>query len=81
LLSLVLVFRINPERADLFSHFDAAGVVQSDDQILGVMNELMPQAAKQLPTTRGGALDAAAEMLARNLHVAMTCPFRKFHPS
>src|SRR5215470_16752296 len=62
---------LDPERSDVFSKirkdFDAAGVVQSDEQILGVMNELMLQAGNQMPVMRGGALDAAAVMLARNL--------------
>jgi hypothetical protein len=47
--------------------FNAAGVVQSDEQILQVMNELMLQAWNQGPVTRGGGPDAAAVMLARNL--------------
>ena len=60
-----------PERSDVFSKirkdFDAAGVVQSDEQILSVMNELMLQAGHQMPVTGEGVLDAAAVMLARNL--------------
>ena len=47
--------------------FDSAGVVQSDDVILRVMNELMLQAANQMEGTRGDAPDAAAILLARNL--------------
>jgi hypothetical protein len=62
---------IDPDRADVFSKlrkdFDAVGVVQSDEQILRVMNELMLQAANQMQATRGGGPDAAAAMLARNL--------------
>ena len=62
---------LDPERSDVFSKirkdFDAAGVVQSDEQILRVMNELMLQAGNQMPVTRGGTLDAAAVMLTRNL--------------
>jgi hypothetical protein len=62
---------VDPERSDVFSKirkdFDAAGVVQSDEQILCVMSELVLQAANQMQATRGGALDAAAAMLARNL--------------
>ena len=62
---------LDPERSDVFDkirkHFDAAGVVQSDEQILRVMNEFMLQAAKQMQTTRGRGPDAAAVMLARNL--------------
>ena len=41
---------LDPERSDVLSKirkdFDAAGVVQSDEQILRVMNELMLQAGK-----------------------------------
>ena len=62
---------LDPERSDVLSKirkdFDAAGVVQSDEQIVGVMNELMLKAGNQVPVTPGGALDAAAVMLARNL--------------
>ena len=47
--------------------FDSAGVVQSDDVILRVMNELMLQAANQMEGTRGDAPDAAAILLALNL--------------
>jgi hypothetical protein len=62
---------IDPERSDVFSKirkdFDSAGVVQSDEQILRVMNELILQAADQMRATGGGASDAAAVMLARKL--------------
>jgi hypothetical protein len=62
---------LDPERSDVFSKirkdFDAAGVVQSDEQIVRVMNELMLKAGNQVPVTPGGALDAAAVMLARKL--------------
>ena len=62
---------IDPERSDVFSKirkdFDSAGVVQSDEQILRVMNELILQAADQMQATGGGASDAAAVMLARKL--------------
>lgn len=47
--------------------FDAAGVVQSDEQILRVMNEFTLEAGNQEPITRGGAPDALAVMLARQL--------------
>ena len=61
----------DPERRDVFSKirkdFDAAGVAQSDEQILCVMTELMLKAGNQMPVTRGGSLDGAAVMLARNL--------------
>jgi hypothetical protein len=61
----------DPERSDVFSKirkdFDAAGVAQSDEQILRVMTDLMLKAGNYMPVTRGGSLDAAAVMLARNL--------------
>jgi hypothetical protein len=47
--------------------FDAAGVVQSDEQILEVMNVLTLQAADQNQATSGDAIDGAAVMLARHL--------------
>jgi hypothetical protein len=62
---------LDPERSDVFGKirkdFDAAGVVQSDEQILRVINELTLQAGSQMPVTRGGAPDALAVMLARQL--------------
>jgi hypothetical protein len=62
---------LDPERSDVLSKirkdFSAAGVVQSDEQILSVMNDLMLQAGKQMPATRADPADAAAMMLARNL--------------
>lgn len=61
---------LEPENRDVFSKirkdFDAAGVNQSDDQILQVMNELTLQAADQNQYSAGSG-DAAAVMLARNL--------------
>jgi hypothetical protein len=61
---------LDPERSDVFSKirkdFDAAGVIQSDGQILCVMNELLLQAADQTQAPGGGP-DAAAVMIARNL--------------
>jgi len=62
---------LDPERSDVLSKirkdFEAAGVIQSDEQILRVLNELTLQAGKQIPTTKGGAPDALAVMLARQL--------------
>lgn len=67
----VAVGTLNPERSDVFSKirkdFDAVGVVQSDEQILRVMSELMLEAAKQMQRTPRDATDAAPAMLARNL--------------
>ena len=62
---------LDHEHSDVFSKirkdFDAAGVTQSDEQILSIMKELMIQAGHQMDTTRGGSADAAAVMLARKL--------------
>jgi hypothetical protein len=62
---------LDPDRSDVFSKirkdFDAAGVAQSDEQILRVMTELMLQAGNQMPATGRGSLDAATVKLARNL--------------
>lgn len=61
---------IRPEGRDVLSKirndFEAAGVAQSDEQILLVMTELMIQAGQQLGTG-GASLDAAAVALKRNL--------------
>jgi hypothetical protein len=56
-----------PRFSKIRKDFDAAGVVQSDEQILRVMSELMLEASSQVQGTRGGASDAAAVMLARKL--------------
>jgi hypothetical protein len=62
---------LDPERSDVFGKirkdFDAGGVVQSDEQILRVMNELMLEAARQTQGTGGDVADAAAVALARKL--------------
>jgi len=47
--------------------FDAAGVVQSDEQILRVMNDLMLTAGNQRHASGGGVFDAAEVALKRNL--------------
>ena len=62
---------LDPERSDVLGKirkdFDAAGVVQSDEQILRVMNELTLQAGNLMQVTPGGAADGLALMLARQL--------------
>jgi hypothetical protein len=62
---------LDPECSDVFGKiredFDVAGVVQSDEQILRVMNELTLQAGSQMPVTPRGGPDALAVMLARKL--------------
>jgi hypothetical protein len=61
---------LEPEGRDVFGiirkDFDAAGVVQSDEQILNAMNEFTLQAADPRDTT-AGSTGAAAVMIARNL--------------
>jgi hypothetical protein len=67
----VAVGTLDPEGGDVLSKirkdFDAAGAVQSDEQILRVMNELTLQAGNLMQVTRGGAADGLALMLARQL--------------
>jgi hypothetical protein len=46
--------------------FEAAGVIESEQEILRVMQDLTMQAGSQAPETRG-ATDAAAVMLVRKL--------------
>lgn len=62
---------LDPEHSDVAGKiredFDAAGVVQSDEQILNVMNEFTLQAGSQMQVMRGDVSDAAAVMLARKL--------------
>jgi len=62
---------LDPERSDVLSKirkdFDAAGVVQSEEQILRVLNELTLQAGNQMPVTRGEVADTLAVMLAKKL--------------
>ncbi len=62
---------LDPKRSDVLrkirKDFDAASVIQSDEQILRVLNELTLQAGNQMPTTKGGAPDALGVMLARKL--------------
>lgn len=61
---------LDPQRSDVFSRvredFDAAGVVQSREQILSVMNELLLKAGGPQPM-RDSGLDGAAVMIAKNL--------------
>ena len=62
---------LDPDGRDVLSKiredFDAAGVIQSNEQILRVMNELTLQAGSQMPITQGGATDALTVMLVRKL--------------
>jgi len=61
---------LDPERSDVFSKirhdFDPAGVVQSREQILDVMNDLLLKAGDP-QAMRGGSLDGAAVMIAKKL--------------
>ena len=47
--------------------FDAAGVIETDKQILEVMTELTIKAGSQLSVRDGGAQGTAAVLIARNL--------------
>ena len=62
---------LDPDHSDVFSKirkdFAAAGVDQSDEQILTVMSDLMLEAGSQMQVTGGDPSDAAAVMLARKL--------------
>ena len=62
---------LDPDNSDVLSKirkdFDAAGVVQSDEQIVSVMSKFMLQAGELMPATGGGSSDALAVMLARKL--------------
>jgi len=62
---------LDAEQSDVFrkirKDFDVAGVVQSDEDILRVMSELMLKASSQMPRKPGDAVDGAALMLARKL--------------
>ena len=62
---------VDAKRSDVFSKirrdFDAAGVAQSDEQILNVMTKLTIKAGNLMPGQRGDSENAAAVALARNL--------------
>jgi hypothetical protein len=62
---------LDPERNDVLSKvrkdFDVAGVAQSDEVILRVMNKFWLQALRQGQSTPREAVDAAAVQIARNL--------------
>jgi hypothetical protein len=61
---------IDPDRNDVFSRirtdFDAAGIVQSDEQILSALHRFKLEAGAMQPTAGTGS-DAASVMLARKL--------------
>ena len=62
---------LDAERSDVFKTireaFDAAGVAQSDGQILAVMESFTLQASAQIPAVRGGSVDVAEVALKRKL--------------
>jgi hypothetical protein len=62
---------LDPECSDVLSKirkdFDAAGVVESEEHIVQVMNEFMLQAGDEMPETQGDASDGLAVMLAKKL--------------
>jgi hypothetical protein len=62
---------LDPERSDVFgkicADFAAAGVVQSREQILDVMNQLILKAGDPTQATRGDSTGGAVVRIARNL--------------
>ena len=62
---------LNHEGSDVFNKirkdFDAAGVAQSDEQILRVMTELTLKAGNQMSLTRKDSVNATMVTLARKL--------------
>ena len=62
---------LNPGHSNVLSKvrddFKAAGVVQSDEQILGIMNQSWLEAQSGTATSRADASDPAAVQIARNL--------------
>ena len=69
--SALAVGTLEAESSDVFKKirvdFDAAGVVQSDEQILTVMNDLLLKANQASGTGGGDVGDAASVALARKL--------------
>ena len=61
----------DPKRSDVLSKirkdFDAAGMAQSDEEILRVMTELTLKAGNQTSVTRKDSFDATTVMLSRKL--------------
>jgi hypothetical protein len=62
---------LDPEGSDVLSRirkdFDVAGVVESDEHILRLMNQLALQVGSQMSISQGNAGDAFTVMLARKL--------------
>jgi hypothetical protein len=62
---------LDAERSDVFGKirkdFENAGVVQSREQFLNVLNEILLKAGGLTPSTQGGGIDAAAVRIKKNL--------------
>ena len=62
---------LDPERSDVFSKirkdFEDAGVVQSREQFLNILNEILLKAGGPTQATGGGGIDAAAVSIKKNL--------------
>ena len=62
---------LDPQGSDVFTKirkdFDAAGVAETDEQVLTVMTELTVRAGTQLQGIQGSSLDGAEVMLKRKL--------------
>ena len=65
---IAIVERLKPALSKIRKDFAAAGVVQSDEQIIQVMDDFMLQAGNMMPTGGGGPdSEALALMLAQQL--------------
>jgi len=62
---------LDPQRNDVFSKirkdFENAGLVESREQFLDVLNKILLEAGDPTQATRGGSIDAAAVSIKKNL--------------
>jgi len=62
---------LDPERSDVFGKirkdFENAGVIESREQFLNVLNEILLKAGGPTQATAGGGTDAAAVRIKKNL--------------
>jgi hypothetical protein len=62
---------LDPERSDVFSKirkdFDNAGVVESREQFVNLLNEILLKVGDSTQPTGGGGIDAAAVSIKKNL--------------
>jgi len=62
---------LDPERSDVFSKirkdFENAGVVESREHFVNILNEILLEAEGPAQATAGGGIDAAALQIKKNL--------------